>query len=531
MKERAAHLTSGIETPSRSISDFGIAADGSSSKETTTPPAAADLFADNGDGDCYLDGHKHSESSNESANQAFEYGGEQEELKEAREKPEKDQQKNEGRPEEGEGIACRETLQDIADEVKEKRAALGGTTTHRCATSENCRPQQTSQDTLAEPPTPGGSVAQVSVESPQDEDVQHASAAALSQQQPCSEAKGEGEEHEPMQAPHSAMVPAGSNTERASSTRIADSDTEQVLSSTVPRTAATGEPSAAIEIQAAPGYNRRPSYVPGQAMRPARSAARASIQLSLPPIIAGSGPATGSKRAASNDRATKVAHTAAEAEPGESVESPAKDQSWAEYHELNARRQHSTPNLVSFRRNFRQLSIELFEEGDSDDTSTSRRSSGAIDQEDANVEERPNKFDDHVSWQHSEEGKSRIAQLTKATVAIESRATKMSRKYLKLFAPSNSVRLALRACFSYAVLLLCCCSLSKEQPCNSPQGKHDLTLPTLVLSSFSLAPVQSLYRRCCRYIWCRLVGRAQKRGGKPFLAQSCCGAQTASPCR
>eukprot|EP00903_Cladosiphon_okamuranus_P022077 g20303.t2 len=173
-------------------------------------------------------------------------------------------------------------------------------------------------------------------------------------------------------------------------------------------------------------------------MTPARTAARASIQLSLPPILAESGPETGSTCAAFNDSAIKAAFAAAEAEPEESVQWPAKDQSWAEFHELNAKRQHSTSNLVAFRRNLRQLSVELFEESDSDDSSTSTRSSGAIDEEGESVGERTSKADNHVSWQQSEEGRSRMAQLTKATVAVESPATKMSRKYLKLFAPSNS---------------------------------------------------------------------------------------------
>ncbi|CAN0318754.1 unnamed protein product [Ectocarpus sp. 13 AM-2016] len=35
-----------------------------------------------------------------------------------------------------------------------------------------------------------------------------------------------------------------------------------------------------------------------------------------------------------------------------------------------------------------------------------------------------------------------MEKLTKVTVAVESPATKISRKYLKLFAPSNSVRLS-----------------------------------------------------------------------------------------
>lgn len=402
------------------------------------PAAAAAHLADqeheNGDGR-YRDEYWHSEDrgggGEESENQGFEFGGEQEqEHTGASETPEKKKHNKEGRQEAGEGFA-QETKKDEKGEAEKEGAASGGKTTNSVPSCDNRSSQHIAQDTLAESSTRAGGVAQVWVEPPLVEKVQHASAVAVSQQRYCPEEV----KQERIQAPPSALVPAASSKELTSNTRMVGSITES-QSGTVPRTAAMSEPNGEIGIQAAPGYVRRPSYMPGQAMRPARSAARASIQLSLPPVIAEAG--TESTCAASNANAIKTAHAAVEVEPEESDQP--ENQSWAEYYALNDRRQHSTPNLVSFRRNPRRQSVELFEHDDSDDTSTSSRSSGAIGGEDAIVQERPNEVDDHVSWQQTEEGKSRMAQLTKATVAVESPATKMSRKYLKLFAPSNSVR-------------------------------------------------------------------------------------------
>lgn len=361
--------------------------------------------------------------SEESANQCFEYGGEREEHAEASKKPERDEQGKQGGQAAGEDVAHTDTNKDDGDEETTRSVPLD-------SSSSQC----VAQDAAPEFSTPSGRVAQLSAESPRAENVQdaRAAAAAPSQQQHGPEAKEDGERHERIQVPA-----AGSNTETTSSRTVGSSDIVP-LSVTVPRLAATGTPNVEAGIQLAPGYIRRPSYMPGPAMRPARSAARASIQLSLPPLTV-LGLEAESTCAASNDNAIRIAQAAAEAEPEEP--GTAEGQSWAEYHSLNAGRQHSTSNLVAVRRNLRQLSVELFEEGDSDDSSSSSRSSGASDEEDASVDEPSNEVDNHVSWQLSEEGKSRMAQLTKATVAKESPAVKMSRKYLKLFAPSNSVRL------------------------------------------------------------------------------------------
>lgn len=431
VNEKAAHLIGGIATPSRQRSELGIAVCASSSKEVS--PAVVSYVADIEEDGHYRDEHEHSEGSDGSASQDFEYGGENEERSEAAEsseateRPEKNMQRKEDGQEACEDVA-QESKQADADEEEKCGVASAGTTTQSVPCDNRSSPHVAQQEALADTSTPAGGEAQALEQPPHDENLQQAHAAAPSQQQDSLEPKEHGEEHDPAQAPHSPLMPAGWSTEMTSNTRVVTSSTAKPLPGTVPNAAATDDPNGENVVEVAAGYVRRPSYVAGQAMRPGRSAARASVQHSLPPVSE-SGPETDSTRAASN--------AAAEVEPEESGQL-AGDQSWAEYHARNAKRQHSTPNLVSFRRNPQRQLVELFEEDDSDDGSTSSHSSGDVGEKSvvSSVEDRQTKLD---SWQQSEEGISRMAQLTKATVAVESTAAKMSAKYLKLFAPSNSV--------------------------------------------------------------------------------------------
>lgn len=406
--------------------------------------------------DSYLHEHDQDKGSEgggeESDKQGFEYGGEQEEQEEQAEA------KNRKWNSEGRQEAGQEQENDDAEEDEKGGAAPGGQNTHSVP-SDNGSLMRFAQDKLAESSTPAGRVVQEPAESPQTGSFQHASALADSRQRYCSESKEGGENHASTQARRSTLMPV--STKITSNTRIVNNITEPP-SLMASNTAATGRSNGHTGIHAAPGYVRRPSFMPGQAMRPARSAARASIQLSLPPVIAG--PGSESACALSNATAIKAAQEAAEAaeEEPEDTGQPAEGQTWAEYHALNAGRQHSTSNLVSTRRHLRKLSVELFEEDDTDDTSSSGCLSSAGGEEDASDGERADKVDDPVSWQQSELGKSRMAQLTKATVAVESPAVKMSRKYLKLFAPSNSVRLEGFACFSSTECCFPVCSLWQE---------------------------------------------------------------------
>lgn len=478
------------------------------------------------DDDLNRDEHEHSEGD-ESTDQGFDHGGEQEERKEAREEPGGNKQSKEGRHGEGEDVAQRETKIDDAGEVEEKRAASEEKTTQ----SVPCGSQQISQDTLAASSMPAGRVAQALAGSPQGEDLQHASAAAFSQQQHCPAAKGDGEKNGPTQTPRSALVPAGSNTAFTSNTSILGSDTEQLLSGTaVPRTSVTGESNGESGIQVAAGHVRRPSYMRVQARRPTPFT-RGSVQVSMPPAIAESGPETESQRAASNDHAIKRARAAAAPEEECKQLVPEEGLSLAEIYQKNTRRQHSTPNLVSMRYKHRQLSVELFAEDDSDDSSSGSRSSGTIDEENAGVEDGPNKVEDPLSWQQSEEGKARIAQLTKATVAKGTPAAKMSRKYLKLFAPSNSVRSCrFRFVFVHRTSpLLLLTNYRKNSLANHPQVKVIFSLPALVLSSSSVPPFFSTVRAAASLTAVGSPTPTDKHPGKKdnfFLLYSSRGAKT-----
>lgn len=465
VNEEAAHLTGAIATPCRQSSELGITGCAGSSKEI--PASAMTHPAGNEDDDGYRDEHEHSEGSDGNANEDFEYGGEQEDREESTERSETNMQRKEEDPEASEGVA-QETKQADVDEGEKKGAASAGTTTHSVP-CDNRSSQHIALNALTLPSTPAGGVAQALEQSPQDE---HASAVALSQQQDCLEAKEDGEKHDHSQAPHSALIPAGSNTETTSDTRVVGSSIAEPLPGTEPDTAATDEPNGEIGIENSPEYVRRPSYIAGQAMGPGRSVARASVQLSLPPMTE-SGPETDYARAASTDIAIKIIRAASEVEPEEPGQL-AGYQSWAEYHQQNSKRQHSTPNLVKFRKNARRPAVELFEESDSDDTSTSRSSSGDVGEEDANVKRQRqiSEAEEVVSWKQSEEGISRMVQLTKATVAVESTAVSMSKKYLKLFAPSNSVRLVVFACVSCKQPSPLPLFSIKEHICESPKVKR-----------------------------------------------------------
>lgn len=419
---------------------------------------AAEEPEDEKEDDSYRDEYEHITGGgwwdDETENHGFEYDGEQEQ-EETSEKTEENKQKEEGGGglessdwEEANEHAPEETMEDAADEAKEGGIAPEGQSTYHMSHDFHSS-QRLAEDCLSELAMPTGTVAQVLVETPPNEEAQHATA-AVHQQRECSEATGGGEKHENTQAPLPTVVPTGPDIQLVTVSGIMGNVAEP-LAGTVPRTAATTVVSTieqtGMGIQATSGYQRRSSYMPGQAVRPARSAARASIQLALPPIFAEEGPASGCDASSIDATQTSQAGAGVEAEEsGQPVEG------WEEYHKLNPGRQHSTPNLVSIRSRAmeRRRSLELFESGDSDDSSTSSSSSSSGDEAGANKpEERKDKFDeDPLKWQQSEEGKSRIAQLTKATVRVESPATKISRKYLKLFAPSNSVRSWLLFAFS-----------------------------------------------------------------------------------
>ena len=137
---------------------------------------------------------------------------------------------------------------------------------------------------------------------------------------------------------------------------------------------------------------------------------------------------------------------------------------------IRDRRRYSAPDLVPRRRhsfNLR-LSQELFEEPSSDNDSPRAASDGA-NPDDNSEDQVPEKV---APWELSAEGKSRIATLKKATV--QTSAKMMTRKYLKLFVPTNSVSLVflsgVRIRRTRKVFLpiapnknfVCCCSTSSS---------------------------------------------------------------------
>ncbi|CAM9754502.1 unnamed protein product [Ectocarpus sp. 12 AP-2014] len=248
----------------------------------------------------------------------------------------------------------------------------------------------------------------------------------------CSGPRLDGENDHLTQTPAPALPPVDSNTQLSGDAKTLPLETTRQAGGT--GAVAAFEPTG-IGTQPALRHQRRASYMPGQAMRPGRSAARASVQLALPPIVTEEEPAPAKE--ISNADAVRTIHEAAQSEV-EEPDQPMGGQTWKEYHALHPGRQHSTADLVAYRRtHIRQLSVELFGEGD--DTSSSSSTSTSDGEADVDErEERKDKDLDTPLWPQSDKGRSMMEKLTKVTVAVESPATKISRKYLKLFAPSNS---------------------------------------------------------------------------------------------
>ncbi|CAM9121074.1 unnamed protein product, partial [Scytosiphon promiscuus] len=253
-----------------------------------------------------------------------------------------------------------------------------------------------------------------------------------------------GELQEALATP-SALPVTDSRAQLRSSSRVASATS--LSTNTAPQTA--GKTAAKLEtretvVNVGGRYQRRPSYMPEHATGVARSKARASIQLTLPPVFAEEQVA--STHDTSSGDSTESARETAVVEAAESSQ-PVEDESWQAYHAINPGRQHSTPNLVNIRRNrgpYRP--VELLDSSHAGaEGSTSSSSNSETERGTDERQEQEDKVEDPVSWQQSEEGKSRMAQLKKATVAAESPATKISRKYLKLFAPSNSAHATYKA--------------------------------------------------------------------------------------
>lgn len=391
-------------------------------------------------------GHITGQGGDETGKRRFECCGEQEQ--ETTENKEVNKQKEEeGRMEESSSSeeanrdGQEETVEDAPDEAKEGEITPKGRRTHRIS-GEDHSSHPLTEDWLSELPTPTGTAAQVSVETPVTEGGQNAIAVAP-QQREGSVVTGIGEKHENTLEPILTTLPAEPDKQPATVSGTTGNVVEP-LPGTVPHPAPARRVStveqAGIGIQAAAGYRRRSSYLPSQAVRPARSPTRASV-VTLP-IFAEERPASVCSNASSTD-ATRTSETGAGAE-AQTSDYMGQGDRWEEYHMLNPSRQHSTPNLVPMRSRVRERreSLELFESGDSDDSSTSGSSSSSCEDTGATkLEGKKDKFaEDPLSWQQSEEGKNRMAQLTKATVRVETPANTLSRKYLKLFAPSNSVR-------------------------------------------------------------------------------------------
>lgn len=330
-----------------------------------------------------------------------------------------------------------------ADDTKEDTAALAAEGTRQPDLGDHCVPSRTYDRSVA-CSTLAGTGPEVLPGSPPNEISMHTSIEQTSLRLCIQAEDGKGETQQLLATPLAALS-VDSDAQLRDSPRIDRNATSLPAESVVlPTAASTAESveTTRIVVQLEARCERRPSYMPEAAMRPARSKARASIQLTLPPVLGEGHPV--SAQGASDIDSAPSDEDPAEIEGGESGQ-PGEDESWQAYHAINPGRQHSTPNLVNIRRNrgpYRP--VELIDASDSshaDAAGGNSSSSSSETESDADEgEEQKDKAEDPVSWQLSEEGKSRMAQLKKATVSVESPATKISRKYLKLFAPSNSVR-------------------------------------------------------------------------------------------
>ncbi|CAM9494503.1 unnamed protein product, partial [Ectocarpus fasciculatus] len=325
--------------------------------------------------------------------------------------------------EQGGGVGA---TRDPADETKQEKATTLGDSAQRPAVDHKSSKSLTDEDFLSELSMSTGmaAAAQVFADSPSNEGAER---------RECSGPRLDGENRHLKQTPTPALSSVDSNTQVSGNATTLPSETTRQAAGA--RAVAAFQPTG-IGTQPALRYQRRASYMPGQAMRPGRSAARASVQLALPPIVTEGEPAPANE--SSNAEAVRTIHEAAEREEVEEPDQPMGGQTWKEYHEQHPGRQHSTADLVAFRcKRNRQLSVELF--GEDDDTSSSSSQSASDGETDVDErEERKDKDQDTPLWPQSDEGRSMMAKLTKVTVAVESPATKISRKYLKLFAPSNS---------------------------------------------------------------------------------------------
>lgn len=186
-------------------------------------------------------------------------------------------------------------------------------------------------------------------------------------------------------------------------------------------------------------YQRQPRAMPKWEERSSRPTVRASMQVTRsPPLTIEALPPA---RAPFNPQGTT--NTVYTTMKRASVVAGPREGEWQDFAESQqAKRQHSTPDLVPRRRHSfnPRLSLELFEEPSSDNDSPRAASDGATP-EDGNEDQIPEK---EVPWELSAEGKSRIATLKKATVKTS--AKMMTRKYLKLFVPLNSVGLFFNFC-------------------------------------------------------------------------------------
>ncbi len=403
------------------------------------------------------------EGAGDGEEEGFEYGGEQDEQIEARDKPADSSQSKEGtesstesteEQEAREDDGAKETqeraeeTQERAEEIQERAEAtrecaeagvkeagvvFEGGIAHLAPGDDHC-PRPSAEDGLSNCSAPAGAAAaaaRISAAAASQPKV----TAAVSRPHECSGTVVAGERQENTPAAVTGLTPSDSETRVTSTTEVLRGVAKPpsiVSTSLAATTVAAKLKSTEIGVLAAPGYQRRLSYMPGQAVRPARSP---SIQLALPPIV------LEGEQAPAPDASSSGAVENAGAE-GEGSQQPAVGQSWAEFYAQNQGRQHSTSNLVAMRRvrDRRSLSVELFE-GDSDETTSSSSSEADASGQAEERKEDEVVVEDPVSYLVSQEGMSRMAQLTRATVAVETPANKISKKYLKLFAPSNSVRL------------------------------------------------------------------------------------------
>ncbi|CAN0579120.1 unnamed protein product, partial [Ectocarpus sp. 12 AP-2014] len=160
----------------------------------------------------------------------------------------------------------------------------------------------------------------------------------------CSGPRLDGENDHLTQTPAPALPPVDSNTQLSGDAKTLPLETTRQAGGT--GAVAAFEPTG-IGTQPALRHQRRASYMPGQAMRPGRSAARASVQLALPPIVTEEEPAPAKE--ISNADAVRTIHEAAQSEV-EEPDQPMGGQTWKEYHALHPGRQHSTADLVAYRR-------------------------------------------------------------------------------------------------------------------------------------------------------------------------------------